>query len=941
MLDGKISLKLMKFELSKKKNDSKNKKYFYKMKDLFSKFCQDLTLPQEVLDNLRKPRDNQELKNFALSLPTLSNPDTSILSGRLLIYLNIKSCPKKIEDYTNILSEVLRKEIIDFMVEHKEEINKALDETYYKNFENHNILSASSCVNYLLKVSQDECTMETPCQLFMRQAVQFYYEESIEKVLIAYYDMVENKYIHASPTLFNAGTKRNQMSSCFLLNIGDSLDSLMMGAYEVGMISRAQGGIGLSLNGIRHSNISNTGKSSGVLPFGRIYDSTIMCVDQGGKRNGAMTITLNDWHIDFFDFIQTRDNFTQNGIRFKQANICAYLTDLFMDRVRKNGKWTMFCPAKAKTIIDGKQVKLTGLCGEEFEKVYKILESEAITKKNDLDGINEELKQMEKKINSNEANEEEIVSYHKRVMERVKMRKNLIEHKVMDAQDIYRTICDMHNKSSMPYIVYRDTVNYKNNMKNIGVCEGLNLCLEITEPSTPDSIASCNLGHINLKKFVKSKITNFDERDIIEVLRSHYDFIELGRIAEELTENINKVIDYNYYPLDKRDNEGNVIERGKISRPNFENRPIGIGVSGLAEVFSMLDVAYDSPHAYKINKMIFACIYYHSLVRSNQLSERIGEYKNFRTGKSKLFIENEWKELDGSPLSNGYFQFDLWKQEAEYYESIDRLNKKIYLKEDNIPVEPKIWGENGSWDELRKKIVSTGVRNSMLIALMPTASSAQMLRNAETTEAHQTLVYSRKLVHGNYVAYSEPFVKDMVDNQLWNEHSIEFIMMDNGSIRYLDKFVSDHPKYFPETFYHDGKLKQEIRNKIKKLQNIHRGMYEISQKDTMKMARHRGIYVCQSQSFNIYLPEPDIKKLQAVHNFSNALKLKTGMYYLRQNPASQTNRFTVDIAIQSYYNKITNRSSLHSKEEHKVNPHKESKPTGEFCSLIEGCISCE
>lgn len=911
------------------------------MKDLFSKFCQDLTLPQEVLDNLRKPRDNQELKNYALSLPTLVHPDTSILSGRLLIYLNIKSCPKKIEDYTNILSEVLRKEIIDFMVEHKEEINKALDETYYKNFENHNILSASSCVNYLLKISQDECTMETPCQLFMRQAVQFYHGESIKKVLHAYYDMVENKYIHASPTMFNAGTKRNQMSSCFLLNIGDSLDSLMMGAYEVGMISRAQGGIGLSLNGIRHSNISNTGKSSGVLPFGRIYDSTIMCVDQGGKRNGAMTITLNDWHIDFFDFIQTRDNFTQNGIRFKQANICAYLTDLFMDRVRKNGKWTMFCPAKAKTVIDGKEMKLIGLCGEEFEKVYKKLEIEAVSKKKELGEINEELKQMEKKINSNQATDEEVISYHKRVMERVKMRKNLIEYKIMDAQDIYRTICDMHNKSSMPYIVYRDTVNYKNNMKNIGVCEGLNLCLEITEPSTPDSIASCNLGHVNLKKFVKSKITNFDERDMIQVLKDHYDFIELGRIAEELTENINKVIDYNYYPLDKRDSEGNVTERGKISRPNFENRPIGIGVSGLAEVFSMLGIAYDSQHAYKINKMIFACIYYHSLVRSNQLAETIGEYMNFRTGKSKLFIENEWKELDGSPLSNGYFQFDLWKQEADYYESIDRLNKKIYLKEDNIAVEPKIWGEEGSWDNLRKKILRFGVRNSMLIALMPTASSAQMLRNAETTEAHQTLVYSRKLVHGNYVAYSEPFVKDMVDNKLWNEHSIEFIMMDNGSIRYLDKFVSDHPKYFSETFYHEGKLKEEINNKIKQLQNIHRGMYEISQKDTMKMARHRGIYVCQSQSFNIYLPEPDIKKLQAVHNFSNALKLKTGMYYLRQNPASQTNRFTVDIAIQSYYNKITNGSSLKIKEEQNVVSLEEAKPSGEFCSLIEGCMSCE
>lgn len=896
------------------------------MKDLFSRFIQDLTLPKKVLESFGKPRNNEEMKTFALSLPTLSYPDTSILAGRLLLYLNIKSCPQKIEDYVEILSKVLRSEIKDFMVKHSDQINKSLEETYYKNFENHNIMSASSCVNYLLKLSQDECSMETPCQLFMRLAVQFYHNESIEKTLHAYHDMVNNKYIHASPTLFNAGTKKNQMSSCFLLNIGDSLDSLMMGAYEAGMISRAQGGIGMSLNGIRHSNISNTGKSSGVLPFGRIYDATIMCVDQGGKRNGAMTITLNDWHIDFFDFIQTRDNFTQNGIRFKQANICAFITDLFMDRVRNNGNWTMFCPAKAKTMIDGKEVKLIGLHGRQFEEVYLLLEKEAIVREKEVKDLDEIVIGMEKKINSNEASEEEIIQYHKKVLERVTARKNKIEYKVMEAQDIYRTICDMHNKSSMPYIVYRDTVNYKNNLQNTGVCEGLNLCLEIIEPSTPDSIASCNLGHLNLKAFVKKQIGNYKSENLKEILAECYDFKELGRISEELTENINKVIDFNYYPLDKRDKDGNVIEQGKISKTNFKNRPIGIGVSGLAEVFSMIGIAYDSKEAFVLNKMIFAGIYYHSLVRSLELSKRDGEYETFREGTSRLFIEDQWKDVDGSPLANGYFQFDLWKQEADYYESIGRLNPKIYKKEDNIPIEPTVWGEEGSWGELREEIKKHGVRNSMLVALMPTASSAQMLRNAETTEAHQTLVYSRKLAHGNYVAYSEPFVKDMVDGGFWNEHSIEFIMMDNGSIRHLDKFVRDHPNYFSEEFYTDGKLKLEILEKIKHLQNIHRGMYEISQKDTMQMARQRGIYVCQSQSFNIYLPEPDIKKLQSVHNYSNALKLKTGMYYLRQNPASQTNRFTVDIKIQQYYTELTGEKPKIGKEVD--------------CSGIE-CVMCQ
>ena len=872
------------------------------MQELFKKFCEDLQLSEYILENLEKPRTNEELKNFALSLPTLVLPDTSILAGRLLLYLNVKSCPQKIEDYVSVTNSLLRPEIYNFMLKHKDEINTHLEKTYYKNFENHNILSASSCINYLLKVSPDEPSVETPCQMFMRQAVQFYHDETIEKVIKCYYEMIELNYVHASPTLFNAGTKKNQMSSCFLLTIGDNLESLMMGAYDSGLISRAQGGIGMSLNGIRHSNISNTGKSSGVLPFGKIYDATIMCVDQGGKRNGAMTITLNDWHIDFFDFIQTRDNFTQNGIRFKQANICAYITDLFMDRVRKNEKWTMFCPAKAKTIIDGKEIKLLGLHGEEFEKMYCILEKESISRKQQLEEMNQKIVVLEQLINCNKNTEDQLIEYHTLIRDRVKIRKSQIDCVTMDAQDIYRTICDMHNKSSMPYIVYRDPVNYKNNMKNIGVCEGLNLCLEIIEPSTPEKIASCNLGHINLKKFVKKKF--HEDMDLFDF----YDFEGLGKASMSLVENINKVIDFNYYPLDKRDKEGNVIEMGKISKPNFENRPIGIGVSGLAEVFSLTGIAYDSDIAFGLNKCIFACIYYNSLIMSNRLAKIHGEYSTFRTGKSKLFIEREWKELDGSPLSNGYFQFDLWKQEADYYESIDRLNTKIYHKEDNIQIEPQIWGQEGSWNTLREEIKKSGVRNSMLVALMPTASSSQLLRNAETTEAHQTLVYSRKLVHGNFVAYSEPFVGDMVKEKLWNEQSIEFIMMDNGSIRHLDKFVRDHPSYFPSDFYSNGELKENILYKIKYLQKIHRGMYEISQKDTMQMARQRGIYVCQSQSFNIYLPEPDIKKLQAVHNYSNALKLKTGMYYLRQNPASQTNRFTVDIRIQQYYEKITGKN---------------------------------
>lgn len=1166
------------------------------MSRLLKKFAEGLTLPSEMLKSLEIVRNNNELKIFALSLPTLKYPDSYLLAGRIFIYVNIKYCPINIEEYIIITDGILRQEIKDFMKKYSKEINQLLDETYYQNFERFNILSASSCVNYLLKISHEEDPIETPCQMFLRQAIQFYYQDSWEEVKQCYYELINQDYVHASPTMFNAGTRKNQMSSCFLLSLDDNLESLLYsGAGDVGIISKLQGGIGLSMNAIRHSNISNTGKSSGVMPFSEIYDATIKCVNQGGKRNGAMTITLIDWHIDFMDFLQARDNYTHNGIRLKQANTCAYLSRLFMDRVKKDQDWTFFCPAKAK--LNGES--LLGAHGHKFEEIYEKIEKAAIIKKLEFDKLDQKIIEMEKLVNQDNVDRKLVLEYHAKRVERIKLRKRLIDYKVMKARDVYNKLCDMNVKSSMPYIVYRDPVNEKNNMANIGPTENLNLCvapetlvltekghiridelkdqsvnvwngeefsevlvrqtgtnnelvkvilndgsylectpyhkfyiddlstkieaknlvpgmrlakcsypvlnegedldhaytsgffagtcdnnessitlygdklkllenldyntkdeennkinltlnvnenkfyvpvdkslksklewlagyidangclveqslqltsnnkefllnvkymlqtcgcnpvisypenddlyklvfssfdlqrlknsglvthrlvitekdteddnffitvkevlrnsryddtfcftelkrnagvfngvftsqcLEITEPATPDSISSCNLGHINLKAFVRKS----EQKVTLDNLKDFYDFEALGKATQSLTKNINKVIEYNYYPLDTRDEKGKIIKRGKISTPNFQNRPIGIGVSGLAEVFSLLDLPYDSPEAFKLNKMIFAAMYYHALYQSRLLALKEGEYDSFRTGKCEVFTEGKWQEIKGSPLSNGFFQFDLWQQEADYLKSMERLNTKIYNEKDNEPIHPVEWGmdsEKHSWGQLREDIMRDGVRNSMLIALMPTASSSQLLRNAETTEAHQTLIYSRKLVHGNFTAFSEPFVYDMVKYELWNKETIDFIMMSNGSIEKLDHFVADNQSIFPDKFYVEGKIKASKLKEIQHLKKVHRGMYEISQKDTMQMARQRGIYICQSQSLNIYLPEPDIKKMKAVHNYSNALGLKTGMYYLRANPASQTERFTVDISIQEYYKKLKNKKN--------------------------------
>lgn len=1268
-------------------------------------FASDLELPQSVRESLPLPRTNEELKVFAQTLPQLLYPDTYKLAGRLLIYLNIKSSPKTMLNYIQILDSVLNEDFKKFVRANHEHLDRLLEETYKHNFD-YDIMSASACINYLLRLSPDEAAVETPCQLYLRQAIQFYHNDGIDYVEICYREFLDKLYVHASPTMFNAGTKKNQMASCFLLTLGDNLESLLYtGVGDVGMISKAQGGIGLSMNAIRHSAISNTGTSSGVMPFGKIYDAAISCVDQGGKRNGAMTITLIDWHIDFFDFIQARDNFTQNGIRFKQANISAYLSSEFMRRVREDKEWTMFCPSRAVMEIDGREVKLLGKHSYEFDSLYHMFEEEAIKRDADYEVLDKRVQEMERIVNSG-CDDATLLRYHETVSERTHARKKLIVHKRMSARTIYNKICDMHIKSSMPYIVYRDTVNYKNNMKNIGTVEGLNLCvapetlvltdkghqtiselkdqtvnvwngkefsevvvrqtasnanllkvilsdgselectpehrfyiqtkypssklksdiltsqnvemveaknlkpdmkivkcsypildvgedmkypytsgfftgdgtygkrneetkqcsyksakdkrycmrhicyeqeddeptefcqgicytdkpmvtlygdkkklinylavrtvgtefedrqtvqldinvsdkfhvpmsnslrskldwfagyvdadgciakngtnqslqvsstnkefliqvklmlqtcgcnpkvaiasedrvtelpdgkggakeyncnklfrllltsydlqtlvrngfrtfrlvindddvqrsasqfvkikevvetgrvddtfcftehkrhagvfngvftsqcLEITEPSTPDAIASCNLAHINLKRFVLKEKS--DGRHI----RECYDFDSLGQASRSIVRNLNKVIEYNRYPLDEFDESGNVIKRGKISTPNFDNRPLGIGVSGLAEVFANLGIYYDSEEAIRLNKMIFACIYYNSILESCRLALVKDEsYKNFDQGRFDAFVNGNWYSYVGSPMYNGMFQFDMWKQEADYLRSIGSLNEKLYDSSDDIPIEPNEWGQIGSWGSLREKISEYGITNSMFLAPMPTASSAQMLNNAETTEAHQTLMYSRKLAHGNYTAFSEPFIKDMTKYRLWNQPTIDFIMMCNGSIKHLDKFILAHQHLYPEHYFIDGQFSPEFEGLLNHLKLKHRGMYEISQKVCLKMARQRGIYIDQSQSLNIYLPEPNMRQLKAVHDYSESLRLKTGMYYLRANPSSQTDRFTVSIEVQEFYR------SLFGEEEKQVEASEEApKPKRQVVCTDEVCIMCQ
>lgn len=863
--------------------------------NLVMEIVEGLNIPKEILEELRKPRTNEDFKVFILSIPDILYPDTFKLAGRLMLYITARKSPKDIKDYVDILNYILSDDIKKYMLDNSENINELLSNTFSYNYMDFDLLSANSCLNYFLRLTPDEDPVETYCQMSLRQAIQFYYKESWEKVVKCYYEIIEKKYVHASPTIFNAGTRKNQMSSCFLLTIGDNLESLLYtGSGDIGLISKMQGGIGVSFSNIRHSSISNTGKSAGAMPFCNILDATIKCVDQGGKRNGAMTITINDWHIDIVDFVRSRDNIKHEGIHLDQSNTCLFVSKLFMERVKNNQNWTLFCPAKAE--VDG--VRLTDTFGDVFEDLYPKLEKEAYRRENEYNIFCEKMKDVERNANSNPDDEKNIFEYYKFISEKIRMKKNLIDYKVINSKKLYDLICEVQMKSASPFITYADQFNLKNNTINIGKTMSSNLCLEISLPSSEDSISSCNLAHVNLKYFAKGKYS--------ELGMEAYDFKGLGEATASCVENINKVIDYNHYPLDEYDKKtGKVIKQGKISRTNLRDRPIGVGVSGLAEVFAILNIAFDSDEAHYINKCIFASMYFYGLKRSVELSKVRGPYQTFKTGKCRFFVDGEWKTFEGSPFSNGFLQFDLWKFEADYYKSIGRLNEKIYDVNDNIPINPSVWGESATWDDLKEDIKKYGILNSMITTQQPTASSAQQLRNAEITEAHQTLIYSRKLSFGNYTVFSEPFVEDMVRYGMWTKKIIDFVIYSDGSIKYLDKYILHNKKEFPQFLDSEGELTDSSLKLIKHLQDIHKGMYDFrSQKFMWIQTRQSGIYTDQSHSLNIYIAEPNVNKLQAVHMYTNALCLKTGMYYLRSNPASKNGKFTMAAEEQEEFRKI-------------------------------------
>lgn len=707
------------------------------------------------------------------------------------------------EDTWKVIEE--NREELDAMIVHDRDYN--IDYFGFKTLER----------AYLMRVNKN--IVERGQYMWMRVSIGIHGNDL--KSVKETYDLMSQKYFtHATPTLFNSGTPRPQLSSCFLLSMeNDSINGIYNTLKECANISKWAGGIGIHAHNIRAtgSHIRGTnGTSNGIVPMLRVFNMTARYVDQGGgKRNGSFAIYLETWHADIYDFLDLKRNHGDEEMRARDLFYALWISDLFMEKVKKDEEWSLFCPDTAPGLAD--------VYGEKFRELYHKYEKEG------------------------------------RAIKKVK------------ARELWYYILDSQMETGTPYLLYKDKANEKSNQKNLGTIKSSNLCTEIIEYSDHEQSAVCNLASISLPKFVKSDKT--------------FDYEMLHSVTKVITSNLNRVIDVNYYPTEK------------TLLSNLLHRPIGIGVQGLADVFVMMDIAYHSEEAKTVNKYIFETIYHASLERSNEISKE-------RTTVIMEILEHLKKYGGGDEYMNMNMIFKNPKNRVcrDYYTSHgDKLNsmlnriqpipeelKDMYSKNDYIGayssfsgsptskgiLQFDLWGvkpdtERYDWDKLKDSIVKYGLRNSLLVAPMPTASTSQILGNNECFEAFTSNIYSRRTLAGDYVIVNNHLMKELIDFGVWNEKLKDNIIMNKGSIQHLD-------------------LPQKIKDKYKTV-------WEIPMRHIIDMAADRGKYICQSQSLNLWVEEPDYKSLTNIHFYAWSKGLKTGMYYLRRKPRHQPQQFTISL----------------------------------------------
>lgn len=723
------------------------------------KFVNPVEVAMKVINGLYDGVSTQELDNLAAEIAatlTTRHPDFAKLAARIAVSNLHKVTSKSFSNTMKRLYQhvdpkngqnapLISKETWKIIKEHAAELDEAIiyDRDFSYDFFGFKTLERS----YLMKI--DGKTVERPQHMLMRVAVGIHGND-IPAAIETYNLLSEKWFTHATPTLFNAGTPKPQLSSCFLLTMkDDSIDGIYDTLKQCAKISQSAGGIGLSIHHVRAkgSYIKGTGgTSNGIVPMLRNFDMTARYVDQGGgKRKGSFAVYLEPWHADIFDFLDLKKNHGKDEMRARDLFYALWIPDLFMQRVENNEMWSLFCPNEAPGLAD--------VWGEDFERLYQKYESEN--------------------------------KYRRQVK----------------AQDLWFEILESQIETGTPYMLYKDAANRKSNQKNLGTIKSSNLCTEIIEYTAPDEVAVCNLASLALPKFV-TEDGKFD----------HQKLYEITKVA---TRNLNKVIDINYYPVEEARNS------------NMRHRPIGLGVQGLADTFIMLRMPFESEEARGLNKDIFETIYFAAMESSMEEAKKHGPYETFK----------------GSPVSKGIFQFDMW----------------------GVTPSSGRW----NWEKLKQDVKQYGVRNSLLVAPMPTASTSQILGNNECFEPYTSNIYTRRTLSGEFIVANKHLMKDLISAGLWSESMRQKLISTNGSVQPI-----------PEIPQH--------------LKEIYKTVWEISQKAIIDMSADRGAYICQSQSLNIHLTDANFGKLTSMHFYAWKKGLKTGMYYLRSTAAADAIKFTLD-----------------------------------------------
>lgn len=750
-----------------KRDGSKESIKFDKITARIQKLCyaldpihvQPVEVAMKVIQGIYPGVTTSELDNLAAETAasmTVKHPDYALLASRIAVSNLHKNTEKSFSKTMEVLyryldpktgakASLLADDVFEIIQNNAQLLDSSIiyDRDFGYDYFGFKTLERS----YLLKI--DGKVAERPQHMLMRVSVGIH-KDDVASAIETYNLMSERWFTHATPTLFNSGTPKPQMSSCFLLTVKeDSIDGIYDTLKNCAKISQSAGGIGLSIHNVRAtgSYIKGTnGTSNGIIPMLRVYNDTARYVDQGGgKRKGSFAIYLEPWHADIFEFLELRKNNGKEEMRARDLFTALWIPDLFMKRVKEGGTWSLMCPNECPGLSD--------CWGEEFEALYTRYEREGKARK------------------------------------------------TIPAQDLWFAVMESQIETGNPYMLYKDAANSKSNQQNLGTIKSSNLCTEIMEYTSSDEIAVCNLASIALPRFV---------------IDGKFDHQRLFDVTYVVTKNLNKIIDGNYYPVPE------------ARRSNMRHRPIGLGIQGLADAFILLRFPFDSPEARALNAEIHETIYYASMTASKDLAKVDGAYETY----------------EGSPISKGIFQFNMWG------------------------VNPSARWE---WDILREEIKKYGVRNSLLLAPMPTASTSQILGNNECFEPYTSNIYTRRVLSGEFVVVNKHLLKDLVKLGLWNDNLKNKIINANGSV-------------------------QDIAEIPQNVKDLYRTVWEIPQRALIDMAADRGAFICQSQSLNLFVPSPNFGKLTSMHFYAWEKGLKTGMYYLRTKAAADAIKFTVDQA---------------------------------------------